>query len=124
VLNLLWKGIAAYAAEHGARYLVGCSSITSQDPAEGAAAYQQLQAHLAPAHWRTRPLASFACPLDTVASPPPRIPRLLSAYLALGAAICGEPAIDREFRTIDFLTWVDIQSPAVRAMQSRGRFVV
>ena len=26
----------------------------------------------------------------------PRIPRLLSAYLALGAAICGPPAIDRE----------------------------
>jgi putative hemolysin len=124
VLNLLWKGVGAYAAEHGARYLVGCSSLTSQDPAEGAAAFQQLQPHLAPLAWRTRPLPSFVCPMDTVANPPPRIPRLLSAYLALGAAICGEPAIDREFRTIDFLTWVDIRSPALLAKQSRGRFVV
>jgi putative hemolysin len=62
--------------------------------------------------------------LDTLAVPAPRIPRLLSAYLALGAAICGPPAIDREFRTIDFLTWADIEAPDIVAMQRRGRFVV
>ena len=50
------------------------------------------------------------------------IPRLLSAYLAVGAAICGAPAIDREFRTIDFLTWIDVESPQLVALQSRGRF--
>ena len=44
VLNLLWKGIARYASEHGTRYLIGCSSLTSQDAAEGAAAYERLQA--------------------------------------------------------------------------------
>ena len=42
----------------------------------------------------------------------------------MGAAICGEPALDREFRTIDFLTWVDVEAPAIAAMQARGRFVV
>jgi putative hemolysin len=51
-----------------------------------------------------------------------KIPRLLSAYLALGARVCGPPAIDREFRTIDFLTWLDIESPLMRALQRRGRF--
>src|SRR6202012_5713025 len=30
--------------------------------------------------------------------------KLLRAYLAIGAKICGPPAIDREFGTIDFLT--------------------
>ena len=35
VLGMLWKGIADYAQQHGARYLLGCSSITSQDPAVG-----------------------------------------------------------------------------------------
>jgi len=122
VLNLLWKGIAAYAQAHGARYLVGCSSLTSQDAALGAAAYARLAPHLAPAAWRTRPLAAFECALEPVAAEPPRVPRLLSAYLALGAAICGPPAIDREFRTIDFLTWLDVESPAVLALQRRGRF--
>lgn len=123
VLNLLWKGIAAYAREHGTRYLIGCSSLTSQDPADGAAAYERLQTHLAPVGWRTLPVAHVACALDTLAVPAPRIPRLLSAYLALGAAICGPPAIDREFRTIDFLTWADIEAPEIVAMQRRGRFV-
>jgi putative hemolysin len=124
VLNLLWKGIGTYAHERGARYLVGCSSLTSQDAAVGAAAFQRLASHLAPLAWRTGPRAGFVCPLDQTAATAPRIPRLLSAYLAMGAAICGAPAIDREFRTIDFLTWVDVQSPAVVAMQARGRFVV
>ena len=123
VLNLLWKGIGAYAREHGARYLIGCSSLTTQDAAVGAAAYERLQPNLAPAEWRTVPVARLACALDTLTVPAPRIPRLLSAYLALGAAICGPPAIDREFRTIDFLTWVDVESPNILAMQRRGRFV-
>jgi putative hemolysin len=121
VLNMLWKGIGTYARDHGARYLVGCSSLTSQDAAVGAAAFQR---NLAPAAWRTLPQPEFVCPLDRLAESAPRIPRLLSAYLAMGAAICGAPAIDREFRTIDFLTWVDVQAPAVVAMQARGRFVV
>lgn len=122
VLNHLWKGIAAYARDHGARYLVGCSSLTSQDEAVGAAAYLQLNRHLAPTEWRTRPRPEFACELARPIAEAVHIPRLLSAYLALGAAICGPPAIDREFRTLDFLTWVDLKSPQVVAMQRRGRF--
>ena len=124
VLNLLWKGIGDYARRRGGQVLIGCSSLTSQDPSVGAAAYRRLAPHLAPAALRTRPLAHFECSLEVVAAQPPRIPRLLSAYLAMGAAICGPPAIDREFRTIDFLTCVDLQSPAIVAMQQRGRFVV
>jgi putative hemolysin len=123
VLNLLWKGIGSYARQEGARYLIGCSSLTSQSPAEGAAAWQRLMAHEAPESWRTRPREALACPLDAVAAEAPRVPRLLSAYLALGARLCGPPAIDRAFRTIDFLTWLDVESPGVVAMQARGRFV-
>lgn len=122
VLNLLWNGIADYARTHGARWLIGCSSMTTQDPAVGAAAWQQLALHLAAPALRTRPMPAFVCPLDTVAPTPPKIPRLLAAYLALGAEICGPPAIDREFRTIDFLTLVDLESSAIRSLQSRGRF--
>ncbi|CAN5885297.1 GNAT family N-acetyltransferase [soil metagenome] len=124
VLNLLWKGVGVYAKDHGARFLIGCSSLTSQDPSVGAAAFAHLQSNLAPADWRTQPMAPFTCALDDRVAPAPRIPRLLSAYLAMGAAICGPPAIDREFKTIDFLTWIDTESPTVLAMQRRGRFVV
>ena len=123
VLNLLWKGIVGYAQSRGTRYLLGCSSLTSQDEAAGAAAYHQLLANMAPPVWSTVPLPTFACALDGAAVAAPRIPRLLSAYLALGAGICGPPAIDREFRTIDFLTCLDLHSPVMRALQLRGRFV-
>jgi putative hemolysin len=109
-LGLLWKGIADYARQHQARYLVGCSSITSQDPAVGASAYTDLcRHHLAPAEFRTLPLPEFECPLEQLAPDSPKIPKLLRAYLTIGAKICGPPALDRQFKTLDFLTLVDLQ---------------
>ncbi len=122
VLNLLWKGIAAYAQNQGARYLLGCSSLTTQDPALGLAAWRELQVHRAAPEWLTQPMPGFECLPGAEAVVAPRVPRLLSAYLAVGARLCGPPAIDREFRTVDFLTWLDVQSPAVEALQRRGRF--
>ncbi|MFT3956485.1 MAG: GNAT family N-acyltransferase [Piscinibacter sp.] len=123
VLNLLWNGIADYARARRARWLIGCSSLTSQDSAAGAAAYARLAPHLCAPALRTRPHEHFACPLDAPAPVAPKIPKLLAAYLALGAEICGPPAIDREFRTIDFLTLVDLSSPMLSALQRRGRFL-
>jgi len=118
VLQLLWRAIAFYARSHQARYLLGCSSVHTQDPRVGAALYHSLcRAHLAPPELRTRPLPEFACPLDEMAEEPPPVPKLLSAYLALGGKICGEPAIDREFRTVDFLTILDLQSLPPRAVE-------
>lgn len=117
VLGLLWKGIASYAQSRGARYLVGCSSLTSQDEAAGLAVYRELAAsHLAESCWQTRPRVGWRCsPLNGHALAPP-VPRLMRAYLALGAKICGDPALDREFSTLDFLTWLDLQSMPERVL--------
>lgn len=118
VLSLLWKGIAGYARENRARYLLGCSSLTSQDAADGAAMYRQLSAsHLAPEGWRTNPQAGYECSLEAGGKAAPRVPKLLGAYLAIGARICGPPAIDREFKTIDFLTLLDLQSLPIHVVQ-------
>jgi putative hemolysin len=109
VLGMLWKGIADYATAHGGGYVLGCSSITSQDPAVGASTYADMcRKHLAPLEWRTRPLPAYDCPLTHLAAEPVKIPKLLRAYLTLGAKICGPPALDRQFKTIDFLTLVDL----------------
>jgi putative hemolysin len=111
LLHLLWRGIADYAVARHARFLVGCSSLTSQDPVEGAAMYQRLRRDsLAKPAWRTVPHAEFCFPVerDLPKAPPP--PRLLRAYLAIGAKICGPPAIDRDFQTIDFLTLLDLHA--------------
>jgi putative hemolysin len=110
VLGLLWKGIADYARERGGRYLCGCSSLTSQDPRDGAAVYAELcRKHLAPAPFRTRPRPAWECSLAQLAEPTPKVPKLLRAYLSVGAKICGPPALDREFKTIDFLTLLDLE---------------
>lgn len=116
VLNILWKGVAFYAQEMGARYLLGCSSLTSQDPAEGWGVYEQLREAQVQQELQTVPQPEFFLP-----PAPPRlevkVPRLLRAYLAVGAQICGTPALDREFKTIDFLTLLDFEqfSPAAKA---------
>jgi len=123
VLGLLWKAIAQYAKLSSSRYLLGCSSITSTDPCVGVAAYQSLRRYLVAASFITRPVGGYACAAALDEQYPPSIqeqvevPRLMRAYLALGARICGEPALDRDFKTIDFLTFLDLESLAPRAMQ-------
>jgi putative hemolysin len=111
VLGMLWRGIAQYARAHGCRYLIGCSSLTSQDPLEGASLYASLPpAQLVRPELRTQPKPEYLCPLNHVAPTPVRLPKLLAAYLSIGAQICSPPAIDREFGTIDFLTLLDLEA--------------
>ena len=54
--------------------------------------------------------ASFALPKIEAKTTDAQTPKLLRAYLTIGAKICSEPAIDREFKTIDFLTLMDLQA--------------
>jgi putative hemolysin len=111
VLGLLWKGIYNYARERGGRYLLGCSSLSSLDPKVGASVYSQLlRRHLAGESWRVLPHGNYVCPLMELSEQSQKVPKLLTAYLSLGAKICGPPAIDREFKTIDFLTFLDLDT--------------
>jgi putative hemolysin len=110
VLHMLWKGVARYAMSCGARYLLGCSSVTSQDENEGIALYELLrEKHLIEPSFRTKPKPDFACRSTNASTPAPATPRLFCAYLDVSARLCGPPAIDREFKTIDFLTLIDLQ---------------
>jgi putative hemolysin len=126
LLQLLWRGIACYAVERNARFLIGCSSISSQDRIEGAATYEELKHYLVEPEFRTQPRPDFRVVAErydlswcgtcnvtqSVASTVTAgaSSRLLRAYLAIGAKICGPPAIDREFGTIDFLTLLDLHA--------------
>jgi putative hemolysin len=129
VLTLLWRGIAQYANDMGLRYLVGCSSLNSQDPGEGWRMYRQLEQYRVSPEFATEPTAAYACPIEhegidaqplssnaESSLPTPKVPRLLRTYLAIGARICAPPAWDREFGTIDFLTLLDLKmlSPSAR----------
>jgi putative hemolysin len=117
VLTLLWRGIAQYSKFYGLRYLIGCSSLTSQDPQAGWQMYSQLSQCLVAPEFRTTPLSQYELP-PVAADPMPdvKIPKLIKTYIAVGAKICGAPAWDREFGTIDFLTLLDLVhlTPAAR----------
>lgn len=57
------------------------------------------------------PHPEFACETDGLnldASEGAKLPRLFRTYLRSGAKVCSSPAIDRQFKTIDFLALFDI----------------
>ncbi len=138
VLTLLWRGIAQYASDMGLRYLIGCSSLNSQNSAEGWQMYRQLERYRVASEFETEPTGQYACPteqigretqqpaeqesdsLPTLTPVPVKIPKLLKTYLAIGARIAAPPAWDREFGTIDFLTLLDLKSLSSAA---RNRFL-
>jgi putative hemolysin len=113
VLHLLWRGLGLYLSRTGMRFLLGCCSLTSQDPSDGAAVYGYLSknGHLVTG-WRVLPRPGYDClaaEMRAKRSTAPKVPRLMRAYLAQGARICGPPAIDRAFKTIDFLALLDAE---------------
>jgi putative hemolysin len=121
VLFLLWKGIAAYVAHNQKRYLFGCCSLTSQDPCEGNHVFEYLKANgYLHEQFRVSSHADLAWVGSTAESDSeaPRLaenrpsevvlPKLFKIYLRFGAKVCGPPAMDREFKTIDFLVIFDV----------------
>lgn len=145
VLTLLWRGIAQYANEMGLRYLVGCSSLNSKDPAEGWQMYRELERFRVSPEFETAPTTAFKCPREQQSVHPndtdpsmgtpgvgaqhdpnpesgstTKVPKLLKTYLTIGARICAPPAWDREFGTIDFLTLLDLKQLSSAA---RNRFL-
>lgn len=112
VLYLLWRGIAELARRAQKRFLFGCCSLTSQDPRSGRALLDVLAARgaLHPT-LRVLPRPAYRCwpALEPcVAAPAVAVPRLFDMYLAMGARVCGEPALDRAFGTIDYLVLLDL----------------
>ncbi len=110
VLYLLWQGIAHYAYQARKRYLFGCCSITSQNSVVGNTLYKDL---LSKGYVDTeidlQPRFGYELSdsnIDTANIP--EMPPLMKMYLRYGAKIIGKPAIDRDFKTIDYLVLLDL----------------
>lgn len=111
VLFLLWKGLAQYVQTRRKRFLFGCCSLTSQDPKDGHQLHDQLinDGHMHPTLFvPTR--SGYECPSVPPGSSEVEIPKLFRIYLSIGAKVCSPPAIDRVFKTIDFLVLFDIDA--------------
>ncbi|QLE55110.1 GNAT family N-acetyltransferase [Nostoc sp. TCL26-01] len=111
-LLLLWEGLANYLIWSCSKYFFGCASLLTQCSWEAACAYDYFQQNdLIHQNILVYPHSQYS--LDISQELPDlchvEIPKILQAYLNIGAKICSLPAIDRQFKTIDFLTISNIQ---------------
>ncbi len=115
VLFLLWKGLAMYMTENRKRYVFGCCSLPTQDCAEGMRALRGLvRDGFLHESLRVAPREDYVCRAEDFLSEDSgadiKLPKLFDTYLRIGAKICGEPVIDRQFKTIDFFVIVDLKN--------------
>lgn len=112
VLFLLWKGLADFAVAQRKRYLFGCCSLTSQDAAEGEKARRRIeQGGFYHQDFFVAPRSEYICESDSIAEFDEwELPKLFLTYLRFGAKVCSPPAIDREFKTIDFFVMFDLET--------------
>ena len=114
-ITLLWSGLAAFAARHGYRYLIGCASLSMADGGRAAASiYRRIaRNHLSPVEYRAFPrceLPLAALSRDVDAMPPP----LVKGYLRAGAYVCGAPAWDPDFNTADLMMLLPLSNMSAR----------
>ncbi len=109
----MWLGIGGFMNAYGSRYLFGCCSLTTQDPDDGWRAMKTVREgnclH-ADVLVRARPSHSCGPPERELApdlGPALKLPKLFRTYLKLGSVVVSEPAIDRDFGTVDFLVMMD-----------------
>jgi len=115
VVNLLWAGIARYIEIHNINAMFGCASFHSIEEGEVAGAFAYLREHhFAPDHYRVFPTRRCAMSLTPGLDSGREVNHiiqnfspLLKGYLRAGALICGEPALDRQFGTVDFFALLE-----------------
>ena len=114
VLYLLWRGLAKYLVLSQKKYLFGCCSITSQNPAEAKAVLKFLveenymhSEYMIPVQpeYECLSLASQNSFKEEV-----KLPQLFRLYMDIGVMVCSKPALDSIFKTIDFLILLDIEN--------------
>ncbi len=117
VISILWRGIAEYMKLTGAQVLFGCSSLKIVDSRRAALVHRYLEFQGAVLNISCAPTPDFRfhdltswlnhfsdLNQQQVEEAESLIPSLLKSYLRLGAKIAAEPAYDREFGCLDFLT--------------------
>ncbi|MFH1877807.1 MAG: GNAT family N-acyltransferase [Candidatus Omnitrophota bacterium] len=125
VVALLWNAISELMTRAGLIYMLGCVSLDVMDPRVGWGMYEYLKEKGAvckdlivaprPGFTLKRPRAREIGKLvSDRAAIEKFIPPIFKGYLRLGAYICGEPALDGEFGTIDFFIMVDITKVPAR----------
>lgn len=118
-IAFLWTAIVELLNRAKLTHMLGCVSLEATEPKIGWAIYEYLaEKGLLSDEFSVIPRPGFRLPrpskreirrvLSDNNMVKKFIPPLFKGYLRLGASICGEPALDREFGTIDYFIMVDI----------------
>jgi len=129
ILTRLWAHIAVYIKEHNVTYLFGCSSVYTTETAE-ASRFYGLLSHKhgsAPEHRVTPVMGSEVPGLTSGVLKPQeekevflKLPALIRSYLKLGARVCGPPALDKEFGTVDFFILLNVAEISQKFLRRLG----
>ncbi len=118
VISLLWRGVMNYMERTSSRFLFGCASvkITSVQDILKLCKFVESQEFWTD-EYKTGVQKEFKMdflefkplggqpPVDAAAAD--LLPPLVQVYVKAGARLAGEPAFDKDFRCIDYLTVLD-----------------
>lgn len=128
-MQLLWRGIGAYVAEHNVKLMFGCGSFDGVDPEEHKVALSYLHHyHLAPEELRTSALPPHDLDINFIPKDEldakrafNAIPALLKGYLRVGGIIGNGAFIDHECKTIDVCIMVRMDAVTDRYFNRYGQ---
>ena len=131
IVALMWGGIGELLNRAALRFMLGCVSLETMNPAAGWALHRYFQKkHLMSEILEAEPRIQYKLEnapeqeiqnlLQDETALKIFLPPLFKGYLRLGCKICGNPALDNEFGTIDFLIIVDKQKVPERYMRHFG----
>lgn len=122
-IQMLWKGLTAYFTACKARYMFGCSSVDAHRTSDFGLLHAWLEKnHMTDEICRVKPRngeVPLWLSLDTPQNMRPEewerraerlAPALLKAYIRAGAKVCGMPAWDPVFNTLDYFTLFDLSN--------------
>lgn len=117
VMQLLWRGLAAYVAAHDIHLMFGCASFPGTEPEHVGAQLAYLHHyHLAPENLRPRALPQRYVDMELL--PPSGIdvpsvladlPPLIKGYLRVGGFVGDGAVVDPQFNTTDVCVIVHTQ---------------
>jgi putative hemolysin len=128
VLELLWRGLWAYARHHRIDAMIGCASLPGADASVHAGAIRTLAAGEGDPAWRVSPRPDRMEPGAAGEGQQPADPRsllralppLVKGYWRLGATFSPTPVVDRAFNTTDVFVVMPLREIERRYLQYFG----
>jgi len=116
IINLIWKAIESYVEQHDVRYLFGSSRIDNPTLEKVGQVFKFFKENFySGPDFRVYPLKNTAYPYAKELKNYNKIAvmrmfsALIKSYLKMGALVCGEPALNKTFGTVNFFMLLDMK---------------